>query len=275
MKPALLDVMIEAARDAASVIRAVYETAFEVEYKSPSDPVTLADQRANELICARLGAAFPGVPVVAEESDPESYRHFRDSDRIFFVDPLDGTREFVLRNGEFVVMLGLVDGERATHGVIYAPTSDAVWAAERGTGAFHLTRGGTRSQIGVSSVASLDGARIMVSRSHRSYELEQALNRSLSTQFILRGSAGLKAAEVADGSGDGYAALGPSGKRWDVCAPEALILAAGGAFSDLRGAVFDYRVPDLTNHNGICAANPRLHRELLEHAAPLLREDHT
>ena len=128
----LVDDLLEIAREAAAIINQVYAAPFEVEYKTPRDPVTLADRRANDHICTRLEAAFPGVPIVAEESDPASFADFRAATRVFFVDPLDGTREFVKRNGEFVVMIGLLDGDRPEAGVIHAPATGESWLGVRG-----------------------------------------------------------------------------------------------------------------------------------------------
>ena len=105
--------MLRIASEAARVIMEVYGRPFDVDYKGPQDPVTEADRRANALICERLEQEFPGVPIVAEESDESAFANFRDADRVFFVDPVDGTREFVDRNGEFAVMIGLLEGNVA------------------------------------------------------------------------------------------------------------------------------------------------------------------
>jgi len=110
MTPEELATLVGIAAEAAEVVSEVYKRPFNVEYKGPRDPVTEADKLANELICNRLALAFPGVPIVAEESPPERFANFRDSERVFFVDPVDGTREFVLKNGEFVVMIGVLEG---------------------------------------------------------------------------------------------------------------------------------------------------------------------
>jgi 3'(2'), 5'-bisphosphate nucleotidase len=96
-----LKLLMTIAAEAAKLIMEVYARPFDVDYKGPQDPVTEADRRANDLICERLEQAFPGVPIVAEESDPATFAGFRSHDRVFFVDPVDGTREFVDRNGEF------------------------------------------------------------------------------------------------------------------------------------------------------------------------------
>lgn len=108
----LLETLLAVARSAAEVILAVYDRPFDVQLKRAREPVTAADRRANALICAALAERFPGVPIVAEESDPETFGGFHAAPRVLFVDPLDGTREFVAHNGEFAVMIGLLDGAR-------------------------------------------------------------------------------------------------------------------------------------------------------------------
>jgi 3'(2'), 5'-bisphosphate nucleotidase len=116
-----LEMLVESAAAAAHVVREVYERGFAVTFKGLGDPVTDADRRSNALLVERLQSAFPGVPVVSEESDSNSFRDFRRAERVLFVDPLDGTREFIERNSEFVVMIGLVVGRGAVAGGIDAP----------------------------------------------------------------------------------------------------------------------------------------------------------
>ena len=105
MTDAELELLIAIAASAAVEVLRVYETPFQVDYKGPLDPVTAADRNANELICSQLTASFPDAAIVAEESAPETFANYRDHERVFFVDPVDGTNEFIQRNGEFVVMI--------------------------------------------------------------------------------------------------------------------------------------------------------------------------
>lgn len=261
---ALADTLDLVAREAAVLIRQVYATKFDVDFKGPRDPVTEADRQANELICTRLAALFPNVPIVAEESEPEAFAGYRGAERIFFVDPLDGTREFVARNGEFVVMIGLVEGERATAGVIHAPESGISWIGHVGQGAFKVEADGTRTSITVSRTPSLAEARIVGSRSHRDPALEQALAALGARELVALGSAGLKASAVAHGAADAYVAPHYAGKRWDACASDALITAAGGKLSNNRGEAFDYRTESLDNDRGIIASNGRFHQAIIE-----------
>ncbi|HEX4473462.1 MAG TPA: 3'(2'),5'-bisphosphate nucleotidase CysQ [Polyangiaceae bacterium] len=259
-----LDVMLRVAVEASAVIAEVYETPFSVDFKAPEDPVTAADRRANTLICERLSQAFPGVPLVAEESDPETFAGYRTAERVFFVDPLDGTAEFVNRNGEFVVMIGLFDGDRATTGVVLAPASGVAWIGEVGQGAWSVTANGLREPIRVSSVATLAESRVVTSRTHRSPMLERTLALLAAREVVTLGSAGLKGAEIAAAGAEVYVGPGMVGKRWDACAIDAIIVAAGGRFTDTSGAAFDYRAPSLVNDRGLTATNGLVHEAVLE-----------
>ena len=164
----LLEKLIAIAAEAAAIVSEVYRTPFRVDYKAPNDPVTEADRRSNELICRRLAEEFPGIPIVAEESAPQSFADFRSSERVFFVDPVDGTNEFVAQNGEFVVMIGLLERDRAIAGVIQAPELGQIWAGEAGAGAFQIDAQGAREPIRPSSVTDLSQARVVSSRTHPS-----------------------------------------------------------------------------------------------------------
>jgi 3'(2'), 5'-bisphosphate nucleotidase len=265
----LLDRLVALGFEAADLVREVYATPFKVELKGPGDPVTTADLRANELICKRLAGLYPGVPIVAEESAPESFVSYRTGERIFFVDPLDGTSEFVARNGQFVVMIGLVEGDRATMGVVVAPADRTAWAGEIGSGAWRIDGDGLREKIHVSDVTQLHDAVLLASRSHRSPELERALSALAARETRNVGSAGLKGAHVATGAADGYVATGMVGKRWDACAVDALVTAAGGRFTDALGRPIDYRAETLTNRDGLVATNGHLHAAILERLAHL------
>lgn len=259
----MLRIMLELAKAAAVLIREVYDTDFKVDYKGPKDPVTDADRRANSLICSGLAKAFPGAVIVAEESSPATYKDFRTAERVFFVDPLDGTKEFVAKNGEFVVMLGLLHHDRAVASVIHSPTSDTAWAGQVGLGAWEVSSSGVRTPIRVSPQHERARARVVASRSHRTEESERALKILGVSRIDALGSAGLKGAEVARGRADGYVAPGTTGKRWDACAVDALVSAAGGRVSDAYGDPIDYRGESLLNSRGIVATNGRLHDELL------------
>jgi 3'(2'), 5'-bisphosphate nucleotidase len=262
-----LELLASIARDAGQGILRLYQSDFRVDYKSPGDPVTDADREANALICARLSAEFPDAAIVAEESLAVDYAGYREHARVFFVDPLDGTREYVAKNGQFVVMIGLLIDDLASLGVVYAPTTGRLWCGERGLGAFCVEADGSERPIRVSDVAEPGASRVTVTRSRRSDRLKRTLAEVAARQVVPMGSAGLKGALVAEGSVDSYLAVGVAGKLWDACAMDALVSAAGGRVSDLRGNPLDYRSSELELSHGLLAANPTLHAALLRRLA--------
>jgi len=258
-----LEILSRIARAAGDGIMRIYSGAFQVDYKEPGDPVTDADREANTLICEQLLVHFPDAAIVAEESPSQSYTGYREHSRVFFVDPLDGTREFVARNGQFVVMIGLLVDDQPTLGVVYAPVTGTLWYGAPDLGAHRVERDGTQREIRVSDVASPEAACLAVSRSRRSERLKHVLRRVAPRQVVPMGSAGLKGAQVADGAADAYLALGPAGKYWDACAVEALVTAAGGRVTDACGRRLHYRSHLLELDEGLLAANVALHDALL------------
>jgi 3'(2'), 5'-bisphosphate nucleotidase len=259
-----LEVMLRVAREAAVIVARIYATNFSVDYKGPADPVTQADREANTLICARLAESFGPIPIVAEESDESAFAGWTGAPRVFFVDPLDGTLEFVARNGDFVVMIGLVENARPVAGVVVAPATGLAWAGAESLGAYEVAHDGARTPIRVTDTTSLSRANVVVSRSHPSERLQRLIERLGVEKATPRGSAGLKATDVASGRADFYLHPNQAGKRWDTCAPEAIVRAAGGTCSDASGRAIDYTGPDLANTTGFLASNGKLHRAVLD-----------
>lgn len=257
------------ARRASAVVMRVYAAPFDVDFKSKDNPVTRANREANALICSALEADFPGVPVVAEESDPASYAGYGSAPAVWFVDPLDGTRDFVKHNGEFAVMIGLAEGGEPTVGVLVCPAVGRAFVGAKGLGAFEVADDDSRRTIHTSPAATLGEAELIVSRSHRSGALEeQAL--TLGFRKLTRcGSAGVKCARIATGEADVYAQPGRAGALWDTCAPEAIVRAAGGRVTDGSGRVIDYATRELPNAHGFVASNGPLHDKVLELIARL------
>ncbi|HVY44340.1 MAG TPA: 3'(2'),5'-bisphosphate nucleotidase CysQ [Minicystis sp.] len=253
--------VIEIARAATAVVRGVYESGFDVELKGPNDPVTRADREANALICSELARAFPADAVVAEESAPTSQEEIARlvaAPRVWFVDPLDGTREFTERIGEFAVMIGLAVGGKATLGVVPLPTTGELLVGRVGAGAFVEAADGTRTPLAVSKVGAPAEATLMVSRSHRPPVVAPFTAALGITRLVPCGSVGVKVSRIANGSADLYVHGARGAKRWDTCAPEAILVAAGGRFTDLRGEPIDYARPTLAQTGGILASNALL-----------------
>lgn len=232
-----LDEIASIARDAARVLLEVYATDFTVRMKGYDDPVTEADTRANTLLVRELRARFPSDGVVAEETADTS--DGLRGGRCWYVDPLDGTKEFVSKNGEFSVMLGLAIDGAAVLGVVYQPVGDRLYAGVVGQSAYVLENG-IRTPLHTSDEASPAKLRLIVSRSHRSVHMD-ALKQTLGvTREQSSGSVGLKVGLIARRAADLYVHLSDKAGTWDTCGPEAILRAAGGRFTDLAGEALRY-----------------------------------
>jgi 3'(2'), 5'-bisphosphate nucleotidase len=264
--------LLDAAAAAASVVMGVYASAdVGATFKGPNDPVTRADTEANALLLKRLANDFPGTPIVAEESEAATFADFADAPCALFVDPLDGTRDFIAKNGEFAVMLGFAEDGEATVGVVHCPALGEVYGAARGVGAFRITRDAvgreTRAPIRVSEKADLSSSRCAVSRFHRAGTIDERLAALGVRELVPMGSAGLKGVRIASGELQIYAHPTDSPvKLWDACAPDAIVRAAGGLYTDARGRPFDYRGA-LAQGTGTLAASATLHAEALRRLA--------
>jgi 3'(2'), 5'-bisphosphate nucleotidase len=258
--------LVDIAARAGELVLNSYRTTYELAFKGPNDPVTSADRAANELICDALRKAFPSWPIVAEESDPKTFERYREAENIFFVDPIDGTQEFIDRTDEFVVMIGLVMNRRAVAGVIHSPVSGHIWAGEAGQGAIRMRPGADAVPIATSDVAVLEQSRLLVSRAKRAERRSEAEALGASALRAV-GSAGLKGALVAEGQADAWVAPRHAGKRWDACALDALVSAAGGRVTDVWGQPIEYCGESLANDRGMVVSNGALHSRILERLA--------
>ncbi len=269
-----LAVAIDLARRAGAAVLTHYQVDVQVDYKggNHSNPVTAADRVANELIVAGLRQAFPADAVLAEESVADTSRF--DARRLWCVDPLDGTQEFIAHNGQFVVMIGLaIDGE-ARLGVVFAPTAGRLYWGVPGRAE---SPAGVESSTGplalaVSRTSEPQQAIMVVSRSHRSKTVSaiaEALH--LKAQRPL-GSVGLKAAEVASGAAELYISMSDKTHEWDACAPEAIVRAAGGLMTDVVGEPLRYNKPHTHTPHGLLATNGALHAAAVAAIRPYAKE---
>ncbi len=228
---ALLAAVKTIARNAGREILEVYGTDFEARAKADDSPLTEADLRAHRLILAELSRINPHVPVLSEESSEEIRAEQRLSwHRYWLVDPLDGTKEFVARNGEFTVNIALVEAGRPRLGVVHIPISDTTYSGIPGVGAWREANERPPAPIGVRHKARLP-LRVVDSRSHASPGLQQALT-ALGPHEVRNAGSSIKLCLVADGSADLYPRLGPT-SEWDIAAGQAIVEAAGGQVVEL------------------------------------------
>jgi len=237
----VIDALLKIAADATAIILEKYEGELSVEWKGVNDPVTALDKEVNAFVVGAIEKAFPGIPVIAEESDPASWAARR-GPVAFFVDPIDGTRDLIERTGDFCVMLGLVEDNRPTKGVIAWPTKRRTFFGEKGKGAFEIARDGSRKPIRVAPTPKdRASTRTVVSRYHADPKTLAFLDSLGMRDRTEVGSAGLKVLRVATGEADAYVHLTGGGKLWDACAPEAILAEAGGVLTDGQGRTLDYR----------------------------------
>ena len=241
----LLPAVISLAQKAGSAILRIYgEVDPAVEYKCDSSPLTQADLAANRIILEGLSRLTPAWPVLSEESREIPFDRRREWVYFWLVDPLDGTKEFLKRNGEFTVNIALIEDRAPILGVVYAPAIDKLYCGARGVGAFK-NEGGIVSPIGTAA-NDAGPVRVVMSRSHGSGE--ENLDRFTAgahCEFVSMGSS-LKFCLVAEGSADFYPRTGPT-MEWDTAAAQCIVEQAGGTVTDLNGNAMLYNKPELLN----------------------------
>lgn len=233
-----------------------------VDMKPGDEPVTVADRTASDMIVTALRARFPDDRVVSEELPLTDELG---AARVWLVDPIDGTKDFIRGSDGFSVMIGLVSGGRPVVGVVHQPTRDRTFFATP-DGAFVVT-GDALAPLAVSEVASAAGARLVASASHRTAVIDQVKERLGIADEQNVGSVGVKLCLIALGLRDLYINPTSKTKAWDTCAPEAILVRAGGKLTDLFGVPIDYR--EVAHHRGLVGSNGRVHDEVLAKVAPL------
>jgi 3'(2'), 5'-bisphosphate nucleotidase len=256
---------IELARAAGEEVVRLRDGELGVEMKAGNEPVTVADKAASALIVGGLHERFPDDPVISEEL-AVAVGSFGPS-RLWLVDPIDGTKDFIRGSDGFSVMIGLVENGRPVLGVVFQPTLDRLFFASPETGAQVVTRGVT-APLHVSDVATAGEARLVASASHRSDTIDRVKSTLGITDELNVGSVGVKLCLIAMGVRDLYVNPTPKTKSWDTCAPEAILLAAGGKLTDVFGGPVDYR-GELTQPRGLVGSNGHVHAEVIGRLAPL------
>lgn len=235
-RAALLDPVLEIAQAAGRAIMEIYRRDFDVELKDDRTPLTEADRAAHAIIVAGLARLPEALPVLSEESAVRDIEDRRRWDRFWLVDPLDGTKEFIKRNGEFTVNIALIEQHKPVLGVVTAPALGRAYLGAVGSGAFR-EQDGRRTPIAVRRPAA-DPLRVVGSRSHANPDLEALLD-SLGPYELKPMGSSLKICLVAEGEADLYPRLGPT-SEWDTAAAEAILISAGGSMMDLTGQPLTY-----------------------------------
>ena len=268
-----MEIVTQLARDAGAILLRHYHSPFLVEQKvnalKETEEVTAADREANELIVDCLRREFPDDGILAEESTDNEHR--LDKERVWLIDPMDGTKNFIQRDGDFAVQIGLAVNGESVAGVVYQPVRDVLYSAARGAGSWIDDDTAVRP-MSVSRRTDPGQMVLASSRSHRSPRMERVVSSFGFKDEVRRGSVGVKIGLITEQQADLYLHLSPSTKQWDTCAPEIILVEAGGRLTDLFGQPLRYNGVRIDNRNGIVATNGAAHDLVIENLALLLKE---
>jgi len=253
--------VIKIAKMAGEVILEVYNSDFSIEYKKDDSPLTLADKKANDIIVKSLKALYPDIPILSEESKHIPYEARRQWKYLWLVDPLDGTKEFIKRNGEFTVNIALIEKDTPILGVIYAPVKQLLYFAFKEDGAFMVDNAADVINCGHSNELKAKSCKlplnnntekftIVASRSHMSKETEnyiEGLKQEYGEVNIVSAGSSLKFCLVAEGKADVYPRFAPT-MEWDTAAGHIVVEEAGGKVREVKtNSPLKYNKEDLLN----------------------------
>lgn len=262
-----LTIAAAAARAAGEIALAYHGTEIQVELKPGDEPVTIADRECSALIVETLKGQFSNDIVISEEMQDDPRR--LSTRRVWYVDPIDGTKGFVRGEQGYCVMIGLTIDDKPVAGVVYQPNQDSLVFASQGSGTWAQVDGKTQ-RLGSSSISDLAAARLLASKVDRTSEVDrikQALGVCAEENM---GSIGLKLAAIAIGDYDLYVNPATHCSSWDTCAPQIILEQAGGTMTDIYGSPLRYCSPDTLRHtSGIVASNGPLHKAAIEKLSDL------
>jgi len=264
----------ELALAAGKLILGYRGTGVDVDKKAGDEPVTKADREASELIVDGLSREFPHDIIISEEA-ADDRRRLEPGHRVWFIDPLDGTRDFIRGLPGFAVMIGLCIGARPRAGVVFQPVGDRLFWASEGHGAWLLGEGGEGSEarrLRVSDTRDVSKVRLVASASHRTGKIDQVKSALGIADELQIGSVGLKLGLIALAERDLYVNPSSKSKTWDTAAPEIILHEAGGRISDLWGTPLRYDAPDMWHRRGLLASNGVLHEDVVARLLPLFPE---
>jgi len=258
---------IKAVIEAGKAVMKLYDYPISSTLKNDNEPVTEADIKSNEII-QKIISVFD-YPILSEESRDAASRF--DSKKIWIIDPLDGTTDYIKKTGEFTIMISLVEGNRPILGVIYWPIKDTLYLAQKDQGAFQSSSGNW-SKLSVSNVSELTKCRVVGSRYHISVQEQNLLKHLNVSQFTSKGSS-LKVVDVSSGNADLYFTMTNKIKQWDTCASYCLITEAGGKMTDMFGNDLEYNTEKLNHENGLLVSNGLIHNDVISIYREFLSEN--
>ena len=235
----------------------VYETDFSTEKKDDDSPITQADIESNKILKEVLGQT--GITILSEEDVDDKKR--LSEEKIWVIDPLDGTTDFVNRTGEFTIMVGLVEKHKSILGLIYWPIKKKMYLAESGKGAFRHDE--EWEKIETTMMSEMQNCQALVSRHHLS-EKEKRLLDEMEIAVVTSIGSSLKVTEIASGDAEIYLTTTNKMKQWDTCASNCIISEAGGKMTDMSGNDLVYNTEIVNHENGILVTNGLIHQDALD-----------
>jgi 3'(2'), 5'-bisphosphate nucleotidase len=247
-----LEVAKTLAKQAGNAIMDIYnKDTVNVEYKKDDSPLTLADKESNRIIIEVLKAEFPSYAILSEETEDDRSR--LNNDYCFIIDPLDGTKEFLKKNGQFTVNIALSYKHSVVMGVVYVPAKDELYYASQGTGAYRQCKNENAVQIHVSDKTNIDELTVVLSNSHGCEEMDDLLKRYNLQKFLKVGSS-LKGCMVACGDAEIYYRYNPT-MEWDTAAMQCIAEEAGAAFRQMDDSDMNYNRENSLNDKGFYVIN--------------------
>lgn len=257
-----INIIKDLACQAGDAVLEIYKREYKVVEKEDNQgPVTEADLAANKIILEGLKKYFPQDAVLSEESPDNLVR--LDKKRVWCVDPIDGTLEFIKKNDEFSIQIGLIQNQRPIFGVVYMPALKIMVYGGPSIGAFKECEDKTE-ELQIKPKENISDLIMVVSRSHPSKVLDDLKEKIGFKKEIAFGSIGGKVITIVSGKADFFIHANPNTKEWDTCAPEAVLMGAGGQMSDLSDSVLNYNKENVFNLNGVVASGGGFHPHIIQ-----------
>jgi 3'(2'), 5'-bisphosphate nucleotidase len=245
----MIDTILPVLREAGKAILEIYadEDRFHTELKADDSPLTAADQKSNTIICEALADLYPGIPVISEETRQASYEVRKAYKNFFLVDPLDGTKEFIKRNGEFTINIAYAEGHTPSGGFVFVPCTGMAYMAERNMGAISISDNNEKTPLLSRPFYMMEeGLKVVASRSHRDAHTEKIISMLNHPEIVSTGSS-LKFLLIAEGKANFYPRLAPT-MEWDTAAAQCILEESGGSVIHYESLTpLRYNKPDLLN----------------------------
>lgn len=258
---------IQAAREAGKSVLDIYSKDFSTTTKNDNEPLTEADIKSNEIIQTIISKSEH--PILSEESLDDKKR--LDFNKVWIIDPLDGTSDFIKKTGEFTIMISLVESHIPILGIIYWPTKDKLFFAQKDHGAYKLDSN-EWSKISVSKISNLSQCKVVGSRFHLSEKEQKFLKTMNISKFISKGSS-LKVTDISSGLAEFYFTTTNKIKQWDTCASYCLIKEAGGNMTDILGNDLKYNTEKINHENGLLVSNGLIHEQVINSYREFLKNN--